>query len=166
MVVGQAAPWFREACAIVDLVGLGYVLPCDWRTCVPSSSLLLIVYTNLCICLTTRMALCICCFLSTSFVVVWRCYLKDGAEPSQALPDHVVLDVVVARGFVGAVVGPCFVYVSRSGRLDLLAIDWSACCGALQRASLWWCSSRQHFFKVCFFEMCVSITVSDSDRGG
>ena len=33
MVVSQAAPWFREACAIVDHVGLGYVLPCDWRTC-------------------------------------------------------------------------------------------------------------------------------------
>ena len=26
-------------------------------------------------------------------------------------------------GFVGAVVGPCFVYVSCSGRLDLLAVD-------------------------------------------
>ena len=26
-------------------------------------------------------------------------------------------------GFVGAVMGPCFVYVPRSGRLDLLAID-------------------------------------------
>ena len=56
-------------------------------------------------------------------MVVWRCYLKDGTEPSQALPDHVVLDVVVARGFVRAVVGPCIVYVSCSGRLDLLAID-------------------------------------------
>ena len=33
MVVGQAASWFREACAIADLVCLGYVLPCDWRTC-------------------------------------------------------------------------------------------------------------------------------------
>ena len=91
--------------------------------CVSSSSLLLIVYTSSCICFATRIALCVCCFLSTSFVVVWRCYLKDGTEPSQALPDHVVLDVVVARGFVRAVVGPCIVYVSCSGRLDLLAID-------------------------------------------
>ena len=65
--------------------------------CVPSLSLLLIVYTSSCICFATRIALCVCCFLSTSFVIVWRCYLKDGTEPSQALPDHVVLDVVVAR---------------------------------------------------------------------
>ena len=40
-------------------------------------------------------------------------------------------------GFVGAVMGPCFVYVSCSGRFDLFAIAGSACCGALQRASLW-----------------------------
>ena len=91
--------------------------------CVSSSSWLLIVYTSSCICFATRIALCVCCFLSTSLVVVWRRYLKDGTEPSQALPGHVVLAVVVARGFVGAVVGPCFVYVSCSGRLDLLAVD-------------------------------------------
>ena len=47
---------------------------------------------------------------------------------------------------------PCFVYVSSSGRLDLLA--------------LWQCSSRKRFLKSVFFAMCVSITVSDSDRGG
>ena len=66
--------------------------------CVPSSSLLLIVYTSSCICFATRIALCVCCSLSTSFVVVWRRYLKDGTQPSQALPGHVVLAVVVARG--------------------------------------------------------------------
>ena len=38
--------------------------------CVSSSSLLLIVYTSSCICFATRIALCVCCFLSTSFVVV------------------------------------------------------------------------------------------------
>ena len=82
--------------------------------CVSYSSLLLNVFTTSCICFATRIALCVC---------VWRRYLKDGTEPSQALLCHVVLDVVVARGFVGAVVRPCFVYVSCSGRLDLLAVD-------------------------------------------
>ena len=66
--------------------------------CVPSSSLHLIVYTSSCIRFATRIALCVCCFLSTFLVVVWRRYLKDGTEPSQALPGHVVLAVVVARG--------------------------------------------------------------------
>ena len=66
--------------------------------CVSSSSLLLIEHTSSCACFATRIALRVCCFLSTSFVVVWRRYLKDGAQPSQALPGHVVLAVVVARG--------------------------------------------------------------------
>ena len=66
--------------------------------CVPSSSLHLIVYTSSWTCFATRIALCVCCFLSTFFVVVWRRYLKDGTEPSQAVLGHVVVDVVVARG--------------------------------------------------------------------
>ena len=56
--------------------------------CVRSSSLLLIVCTSSCICFATRIALCVCCFLSI---------------------------FVVAR--------PSFVYVSCSGRFDLLAVD-------------------------------------------
>ena len=88
-----------------------FVLDCPFRVivaraglfwarvaCVPSSSLHLIVYTSSCICFATRIALRVCCFLSTSLVVVWRRYLKDGTEPSQALLCHVVLDVVVAQG--------------------------------------------------------------------
>ena len=66
--------------------------------CVPYANLLLIVHTSSSICFATRIALRVCCFLSTFFVVVWRRYLKDGIEPSQALPGHVVLAVVVARG--------------------------------------------------------------------
>ena len=80
--------------AIVVRVGLFW----GRVACVPSSSLHLIVYTSSCICFATRIALRVCCFLSTSFVVVWRRYLKDGTEPSQALPGHVVLAVVVALG--------------------------------------------------------------------
>ena len=114
--------------------------------CVSSSSLLLIVYTSSCICFATRIALCVC---------VWRRYLKDGTEPSQALPCHVALDVVVARGFVGAVVGPCSVYVSCSGRLDLLAIDgvraavrcrWHRFVGALHDSVFFQKKKRKSFF--------------------
>ena len=137
--------------------------------CVISSSLLLIVYTSSCICFATRIALCVCCFLSTSFVVVWRRYLKDGTEPSEALPGHVVVGRGCGAGFVRAVVGPCIVYVSRSGRLDLLAIDGVRavvrCRGHRFGGAL---HDSVFFFKkkTVFFAMCVSITVSDSDRGG
>ena len=90
--------------------------------CVPSSSLLLIVYTSSCICFATRIALCVCCFLS---IFCGRLApLFEGryrAIPSVARPRCVGRGC--GAGFVGALVGPCFVYVSRSGRLDLLAID-------------------------------------------
>ena len=81
-----------------------------------------------------------------------------------------MLAVVVARGFVRAVVGPCIVYVSCSGRLDLLAIDGVRavvrCRGHRFGGALH--DSVFFFFlkKTVFFAMCVSITVSDSDRGG
>ena len=106
MVVGQAAPWFREAGAIVDLVCLGYVLPCDWRTCGvvlgPRCVRSLFKFAFDCVYQFVHLfrdADCVMCLLLSVnfFVVVWRRYLKDGTEPSQALPDHVVLAVVVAR---------------------------------------------------------------------
>ena len=130
--------------------------------CVSYSSLLLIVYTNSCICFATRI-LCVCCFLSTSFMVVWRRYLKDGTEPSEALPGHVVLAVVVAR----CLSERWWVLVLFTFHVlaDLTYLLLMECCGALQRASLWWCSSRQRFFFFSVFAMCVSITMSDSDRG-
>ena len=66
----------------------------------------------------------VCLLLSVNFfVVVWRRYLKDGTEPSQALLRPRCVGRGCGAGFVGAVVGPCFVYVSCSGRLDLLAVD-------------------------------------------
>ena len=127
--------------------------------CVPSSSLLLAVYTSSCICFATRIALCVCCFLSIFVVAVWRCSSKDGTEPC-------CVGRGCGAGFVGAVARPSFAYVSCSGRFDLLAVDGVRAFGALQRASLWCCSSRSRFLKTFFFAMCVSITMSDSDRGG
>ena len=63
--------------------------------------------------------------------------------------------------------GPCFVYVSCSGRLDLLAIDGVRavvrCRGHRFGGALH--DSVFFFFLIFFFAMCVSITVSDSDRG-
>ena len=123
--------------------------------CATSSSLLLIVCTSSCICIATRIALCVCCFLSTSFVVVWRRYLKDGTQPSQALPGHVALDVVVARGLS-----------ERWCVHDPFAIDGVR---AVVRCRGHRFDSALHdsiFFKSVFFAMSVSITMSDSDRGG
>ena len=91
--------------------------------CVPSSSLLVIVYTSSRICFATRIALCVCCFLST-FFCGRLAPLFEGrypAIPSGARPRCVGRGC--GAGFVGAVVRPCSVHVSRSGRLDLLTID-------------------------------------------
>ena len=139
--VGQAARWFREACAIVDLVCLGYVLPCDWRTsgvvlgprCVRSlfKSAFDCVYQFVDL---FRDADCVVCLLlSVNFFCGRLAPLFKGryrAIPSGARP--CCGGRGCGAGFVGAVVRPCFVYVSISGRLDLLA--------------LWQCSSRQRFF--------------------
>ena len=91
--------------------------------CVPSSNLHLIVYTSSCIRFATRIALCVCCFLSTSSCGRLAPLFEGRyrAIPSVAMPRGVGRGC--GAGFVGAVMGPCFVYVSCSGRLDLLAID-------------------------------------------
>ena len=126
--------------------------------CVPSSSLLLIVYTSSCTCFATRIALCVCCFLSIFVVAVWRCSLKDGTEPFS-------LDVVVARG------------LSERWRVILLFtfhVLADLTCLLLMECVLW-CAAEgialvvlftSAFFLKSVFAMCVSITVSDSDRGG
>ena len=97
-VVCQAAPWFREACAIVDLVCLGYVLPCDWRTCgvVLGPRCVRSLFKSAFDCEQQfvhlfRVADCVVCLCLVR-------YLKDGTEPSQAFLCHVALAVVVARG--------------------------------------------------------------------
>ena len=67
-------------------------------------------------------------------------------------------------GFVGAVVGPCFVYVSCSGRLDLLAIDGVRAVVRCRGHRFGGALHDSIFLNLCF-AMCVSITMSDSDRG-
>ena len=132
MVVGQAAPWFREACAIVDHVGLGYVLPCDWRTCGvvlgPRCVRSLFKFAFGCAYLFVRLfrgADCVVCLLlSVNFFCGRLAPLFEGryrAIPSIARPRCVGRGC--GAGFVGEVMGPCFVYFSCSGRLDVLAID-------------------------------------------
>ena len=132
--------------------------------CVSSSSLLLIVYTSSCICFATRIALCVCCFLSTFFVVVWRRYLKDGTEPSQALPGHVVLAVVVARGLSERWwVLVLFTFHVLADLTYLLLMECVLWCAAEGIASVVLITTA-FFFRLFFFAMCVSITMSDSDR--
>ena len=132
MVVGQAALWFREACAIVDHVGLGYVLPCDCRTCgvVLGPRCVRYLFKSAFDCVFQfvhlfRDADCVVCLLlSVNFFCGRLAPLFEGrcrAIPSIARPRCVGRGC--GAGFVGAVMGPCFVYVSRSGRPDLLAID-------------------------------------------
>ena len=134
--------------------------------CVTSSSLLLIVYTNSCTCLTTRIELCVCCFLSTFFLVVWRRYLKDGTEPSQALPGHVVLAVVVARGLSERWwVLVLFTFHVLADLTYLLLMECVLWCAA-EGIALVVLFTTAFFFKSVFFAMSVSITMSDSDRGG
>ena len=132
MVVGQAAPCFREACAIVDHVGLRFVLPCDCRTCGvvlgPRCVRFLFKFAFGCVYQFVHLyrdANCVVCLLfSVNFFSGRLAPLCEGryrAIPSGARPRS------VGRGcgaeFVGEVMGPCFVYVSCSGRLDLFAID-------------------------------------------
>ena len=132
MVVGQAAPCFREACAIVDHVGLRFVLPCDCRTCGvvlgPRCVRFLFKFAFDCVYQFVHLfrdADCVVCLLlSVNFFCGRLAPLFEGryrAIPSIARPRS------VGRGcgveLVGAVMVPCFVYVSCSGRLDLLAID-------------------------------------------
>ena len=123
--------------------------------CVPSSSLLLIVNNSSCICFATRIALCVC---------VWRRYLKDGTEPSQALLCHVVLAVVVARGLLERWCVLVFFYVSCSGRLDQLAVDGVRAAVRCRGHRFGSALHDSVFLNLCF-AMCVSITMSDSDRG-
>ena len=68
-------------------------------------------------------------------------------------------------GFVGAVARHSFVHVSCSGRFDLLAVDGVR---ALVRCRGHRFGGALHdsVFLKSVFAMCVSITVSDSDRGG
>ena len=176
MVVCQAVPWFREACAIVDLVCLGYVLPCDWRTCgvvlVPRCVRSLFKFAFDCAYQFVHLyrdANCVVCLLlSVNFFCGRLAPLFEGryrAIPSIARPRCVGRGC--GAGFVGAVVGPRFIYVSRSGRLDLLAVDGVR---AVVRCRGHRFGSALHdsIFLVCFFffAMSVSITMSDSDRGG
>ena len=162
-VVGQAAPWFREACAIVDLVCLGFVVLCDWRTCGvvlgPRCVRSLFKFAFDCVYQfvhSFRDADCVVCLLlSVNFSCGRLAPLFEGRYrtiPSVARPRCVGRGC--GAGFVGAVVGPCFVYVSRSGRLDLLAIDGVRAVVRCRGQSLWWCSSRQGFL-IFIFLPCV-----------
>ena len=66
----------------------------------------------------------VCLLLSVNFFCGRLAPLFEGwyrAIPSVAMPRGVGRGC--GAGFAGAVMGPCFVYVSCSGRLDLLAID-------------------------------------------
>ena len=65
-----------------------------------------------------------CLLLSVNFFCGRLAPLFEGwyrAIPSVAMPRGVGRGC--GAGFAGAVMGPCFVYFSCSGRLDLLAID-------------------------------------------
>ena len=132
LVVGQAAPWFREACAIVDLFCLGYVLPCDCRTCGvclgPRCVRSLFKFAFDCVYQFVHLfrdADCVVCLLLSVNFFCGRLALlfegRDRAIPSIARP--LCVGRGCGAGFVGAVMGPCFVYVPRRGRLDLLTID-------------------------------------------
>ena len=175
-VVGQAAPWFRESCAIVDLVCLGYVLPCDWRTCgvvlgprcVRSLFKLAFDCVHQFVHLFRDADCVVCLLLSVNlFVVVWRCYLKDGTEPSQALPGHVVLAVVVARGLSERWwVLVLFTFHVLSDLTYLLLMECVLWCAAEGIALVVLITTAFFFFCLFFFAMCVSITMSDSDRCG
>ena len=129
---GQTVHWFRGACAIVDLVCLGYVLACDWRACRvvlgPRCVRFLFKFAFDCayqFVHSFRDADCVVCLLlSVNFSCGRLAPLKEGqyrAISSIARPRCVGRGC--GAGFVGAVVGPCFVYVSSSGRFDLLAVD-------------------------------------------
>ena len=159
MVVGQAAPWFREACAIVDLVGLGNVLPCDWRTCGvvlgPRCVRFLFKFAFDCVYQFVHLfrdADCVVCLLlSVNFFSGRLAPLFEGryrAIPSIARPRCVGRGC--GAGFVGAVVGPCFVYVSCSGRLDLLAVDGVRAVVRCRGHRFGGALSRQRFLKSVF----------------
>ena len=154
MVVGQAAPWFREACAIVDLV----VLDLSFRVIGVRAGLFWarVACVSSCIGFATRIALCVCCFLSTSFEVVWRRYLKDGTEPSQALPGHVVLAVVVARGLSERwCVLVLFTFHVLADLTCLLAVDGVRAVVRCRRHRFGVVLHESIFFKSVFFLPCV-----------
>ena len=131
MVVGQAAPCFREACAIVGHVGLRFVFPCDCRTCgvVLGPRCVRSLFKSAFGCAYQfvhlfRDADCVVCLLLSVNFCGRLAPLFEGryrAIPSVAWPCCV--DRGCGAEFVGEVMGPCFVNVSCSGRLDLLAID-------------------------------------------
>ena len=123
--------------------------------CVPSSSLHLIVYTSSWTCFATRIALCVCCFLSTSSCGRLAPLFEGRyrAIPSVAMPRCVGRGC--GAGFVGAVMGPCFVYVSCAGRLDLLAIDGVRAVVRCRGHRFGGALSRQRFLKSVFFLPCV-----------
>ena len=103
-----------------------------------------------------------CLLLSVNFFCGRLALLFEGryrAIPSVARPRCVGRGC--GAGFVGAVVRPCFVCVSCSGRLALLAVDGVR---AVVRCRGHRFGSALHD-SVFFFAMCVSITMSDSDRG-
>ena len=161
MVVGQAAPCFREACAIVDHVGLGYVLPCDWRTCGvvlgPRCVRFLFKFAFDCVYQFVHLfrdANFVCLLLSVNFFHGRLASLFEGryrAIRSIARPR------CVGRGcgavFVRAVVGSCIVYVSCSGRLDLLAVDGVLWCAA-EGIALVVLFTTAFFFLICFCHVC------------
>ena len=61
--------------------------------------------------------------------------------------------------------GPCFVYVSCSGRLDLCAVDGVRAVVRCRGHRFGGALHDSVFLNLFFFAMCVSITMSDSDRG-
>ena len=117
LVVSQAAAWFREACAIVDLVCLGFVVPCDWRTCGvvqgPRCVSSLFKFAFGCVYQFVHLfrdADCVVCLLlSVIFCCGRLALLFEGRYRA------IFVGRGCGAGFVGAVARPCFVYVSCFG---------------------------------------------------
>ena len=165
MVVGQAAPWFREACAIVDLVCLGYVLPCDWRTCGvvlgPRCVRSLFKFAFDCeqqFVHLFRDADCVVCLcLAPLFEGRYR------AIPSVAMPRGVGRGCGAGFARSGGAFVVLFTFHVLADLTYLLLMECVLRCAA-EGIALVVLFTTAFFLNLCF-AMCVSITMSDSDRG-